>query len=165
MVRPRRVAAALATKGLTVARAGPVCSNRVAAVRQFSRFYTRQLGLLDQTLLGSAYSLTEIRILFEIAHAGEITAGGLIRQLDIDAGYLSRLMRGFARRGLVIRQRNPRDARQTIITLSPFGRRVFRRLDQAADHQVMVLLGNLTEADQHRLLTAMETVMAVWPAP
>lgn len=147
-----------------MARAGPERSSRVAVVRQFSRFYTRELGLLDQTLLGSAYSLTEIRILFEIAHAGEITAGGLIRQLDIDAGYLSRLLHGFARRGLVVRQRNPRDARQSIITLSPLGRRIFHRLDRAADHQIMVLLENLTELDQRRLSTAMKTVMAVWPA-
>ena len=106
--------------------AASIESPHVAALRRFSRFYTRQLGLLDERLLGSGFSLTEVRVLYEIVHQPGQTAAGLGRALALDAGYLSRLLRRFVLRGLVKRGAHASDARSSTgnFTCSPFATRM-----------------------------------------
>src|SRR5437870_4356591 len=90
----------------------------VAAVRHFNRFYTRHIGLLRKTYLGSPYSLAELRVLYEIVHAHAPTASEVARALDIDNGYLSRVLRDFKERGLLTRKASARDARQSYLALT-----------------------------------------------
>jgi DNA-binding MarR family transcriptional regulator len=96
--------------------------DRVAAVRRFNRFYTRQIGVLRRTYLDSPYSLGEARVLYEIASGRSPTASEIGRALDLDAGYLSRVLRAFEKRGLIERKTSPSDARQSHLALSPRGR-------------------------------------------
>src|ERR1700674_2379273 len=115
----------------------------VAAIRQFSRFYTTQLGLLDESLLKSAFSLTEARVLYELATKPAQTATGLSRDLGIDPGYLSRLLKGFEQRGLITRSVSPGDARQALVQLTEAGRTAFAPLDQASRDQVLAMVAHL----------------------
>ena len=103
---------------------------RVRAVREFNRVYTNMIGLLRGGYLGSPYSLTEARVLFELAHGGETEVSTLRRSVDIDAGYLSRILARFEADGLVTRRRSDTDARRRVITLTSAGQHAFRGLDQ-----------------------------------
>jgi len=134
---------------------------RVADVRRFNRLYTHQIGLLQQGYLRSPFSLTEVRVLYELAHRPTTTAGELGRALDLDAGYLSRMLRGFTRRGLIDRQPSMRDGRQSLLRLTPHGRDVFTPLDAGAREQIGQLLCGLAEADQERLVESMRTIAAL----
>jgi len=87
-------------------------SQRIATVRRFNRFYTRQIGVLRKNYLDSPYSLGEMRVLYELAHGGARTASDIGRALDLDAGYLSRVLRNFEKRGFISRKTSPDDARQ-----------------------------------------------------
>ncbi|HEY2242980.1 MAG TPA: MarR family transcriptional regulator, partial [Xanthobacteraceae bacterium] len=98
---------------------------RIAAVRRFNRYYTRQIGVLRKTFLDSPYSLGEARVLYEIASCRAPTASDIARRLDLDAGYLSRVLRKFERRGLIRRRTSPSDGRQSHLTLTPRGRKSF----------------------------------------
>src|SRR5947209_11629870 len=102
----------------------------VAAVRRFTRFYTRQIGVLQERLLASPFSLTESRVLYELAHRDGLTASALAQDLGLDPGYLSRILRAFAERGLVERRPCEDDARQHRLTLTAGGRRAFALLDR-----------------------------------
>jgi len=101
---------------------------RIAAVRRFSRFYTRQLGLLRESLVATRFSLTEARVLYELAHREQVTASALAAELDLDHGYLSRILRRFGEAGLVAKKRAPDDARQSHITITAKGRKAFAPL-------------------------------------
>src|SRR6202142_4728159 len=103
---------------------------RIAAVRGFNRFYTRQIGVLRKTFLDSPYSLAEARVLYEIASGRSSTATEIGRTLDLDAGYLSRVLRNFEKRGLIRRQVSTRDTRQSHVALSALGRKTFAPLDR-----------------------------------
>ena len=98
--------------------------DQVAAVRRFNRFYTRQIGVLRKTYLDSPYSLGEMRVLYEVAH-GAATARDIGRALDLDAGYLSRTLRNFEKRGFVSRKTSKADARASELTLTARGRKAF----------------------------------------
>lgn len=139
----------------------------VAAVRRFNRFYTRQLGLLDEGLLKSGFSLTEARVLFELATQRGPTATDLCCDLGIDPGYLSRLLKKFEDRNLISRWTAPEDARQSRLRLTEAGRLAFRPLDRASREQVMALLGHLPAADITRLVRAMQAIETLIgePAP
>ncbi len=130
----------------------------VAAVRQFNRFYTRQMGVLRKTFLGSPYSLAEARVLYEIANGHSPTASEIGRTLDLDAGYLSRTLRNFEKRGLIERKISARDARQSHLALSPRGRKAFAPLERRSQHDATAMLGRLAHDDQARLIAAMETI-------
>jgi DNA-binding MarR family transcriptional regulator/GNAT superfamily N-acetyltransferase len=130
----------------------------IAAIRQFSRFYTTQLGLLDEGLLKSDFSLTEARVLYELAHQPAQTATGLIRDLDIDAGYLSRILKTFEQRGLITRSIAPDDARQALLHLTEAGRAAFAPLDQASRSQVQAMIDHLPPSASAQLVGAMQTV-------
>ncbi|MGH3738626.1 MAG: bifunctional helix-turn-helix transcriptional regulator/GNAT family N-acetyltransferase [Micromonosporaceae bacterium] len=131
---------------------------RVAAVRGFNRFYTRVIGTLAEGLLDSPYTLTEVRVLFELAQRDRTPVAELRRALDLDAGYLSRILGRFTSDGLVVRQRADHDARQQTLTLTPAGREVYTDLDARSAAQVRELIGGLTDAGQRRLVDAMGTV-------
>ena len=103
---------------------------RIATVRGFNRFYTRQIGVLRKTFLDSPYSLGEARVLYEIASRDSPTASEVGRALDLDAGYLSRVLRNFEKRGLIRRTASPSDARQSHLTLTPRGRKDFAPLER-----------------------------------
>jgi DNA-binding MarR family transcriptional regulator/ribosomal protein S18 acetylase RimI-like enzyme len=151
---------------------GHALGERVAAVRRFNRFYTRQIGVLDEGHLQSPYSLGEVRVLYELAHRADAPRGAepttteLARELGLDAGYLSRMLRGFERRGLVERTPSTRDGRQSHLRLTAAGEAAFAELDARARDDVAALLDALPDAAQQRLLGAMHTVEAVLaPAP
>ena len=131
---------------------------RVAAVRRFNRFYTRQIGVLRKTFLGSPYSLTEARVLYEIANDHATTASEIGRKLDLDAGYLSRTLRAFEKRGLIVRKRSARDTRQSHLALSLRGRRAFAPLEERSQHDAKAMLGKLAVANRARLIGAMHTI-------
>jgi DNA-binding MarR family transcriptional regulator len=130
----------------------------VAAVRRFSRFYTRQLGLLEEGLLRSAFSLTEGRVLYELATRPQLTASELGRDLGIDPGYLSRILKDFEKRGFVTRSASPDDGRLALLQLTGSGRAAFEPLDSASRQQVFAMIGRLMPAEAARLVQAMHTV-------
>src|SRR5260370_15896646 len=116
---------------------------RIAGVRQFNRFYTRQIGLLRDGLLDTPFSLTEGRVLYESAKRGTTTAVELATDLEIDPGYLSRVLRGFMASGTVNRERSPMDRRQGILTLTDHGRDTFTVLDRRSQNEIGALLDGL----------------------
>jgi DNA-binding MarR family transcriptional regulator/GNAT superfamily N-acetyltransferase len=130
----------------------------VHTVRRFNRFYTRQIGLLDEGLLKSEFPLTEVRLLYELAHRDGLTAADLCHELDLDAGYLSRILKKFEARGLVSRETSKADARQAVLSLTEAGRAAFEPLNRASQHQVAVLLERLTDSETLDLLQAMRTI-------
>ncbi|WP_137929733.1 bifunctional helix-turn-helix transcriptional regulator/GNAT family N-acetyltransferase [Mesorhizobium comanense] len=133
----------------------------IDAVRAFNRFYTRQIGLLDEGLLKSPFSLTEARVLYELAHRDGLTATDLGRDLGLDAGYVSRLLKKFERRHLISRSTLASDARQSSIALTKAGREAFAPLNKDSHNQVAALLGRLPASEQHRLVKSMRTVQGL----
>jgi len=131
---------------------------RIAAVRGFNRFYTRQIGALRKTFLDSPYSLGEARVLYEIASGRSSTATEIGRALDLDAGYLSRVLRNFERRGLIRRKVSARDARQSHLTLTARGHAAYAPLERRSQHDTGAMLGTLAPAEQTRLIAAMNTI-------
>ncbi len=127
-------------------------------IRGFNRLYTRQLGLLDQGLLGSEFTLTEARVLYELANHGETTATEIARELGIDLGYLSRLIKKFNRRRFIKRTRSRTDARQSRLQLTGKGRMAFDPLDRAARSQIAALIGPMTREQRCELLAAMQSI-------
>jgi DNA-binding MarR family transcriptional regulator/N-acetylglutamate synthase-like GNAT family acetyltransferase len=134
---------------------------RIAAVRRFNRFYTRQIGVLRKGYLDSPYSLGEMRVLYEIAHGEAPTASDIGRALDLDAGYLSRVLRNFEKRGLISRKTSRQDARQSHLALTPHGRQTFAPIERRSQHDVAAMLGKLAPAQQARLVAAMESIEAL----
>ena len=142
--------------------------DRIEAVRRFNRFYTHRIGVLNEGLLDSPFSLTEGRILFELAHVeneGGLTATDLGRLLDLDGGYLSRLLRDLKERDLVRATRSAVDARQSLLQLSPAGRKAFKPLERRSQAQVGAMLDQLGEAQQTELLQAFRRVQGLLESP
>jgi DNA-binding MarR family transcriptional regulator/GNAT superfamily N-acetyltransferase len=138
----------------------------VAAVRAFNRFYTNVIGLLRGKYLDTPYSLTEARLLFELAQreASEVT--DLRRVVDIDAGYLSRILRRFEDDALITRQRSPADGRRQVIALADAGRAALADLDAGSARQTREMLAHVREDDQRRLLEGMRVITDVLsPSP
>jgi len=135
-----------------------VPGSRVAAVRRFNRFYTREIGVLQHGLLESPFSLAEARVLFELAHRSQPTATQLGADLGLDAGYLSRILRGFERDGLVRKARSTDDGRERYLALTHAGRRAFARLDSRSAEAVRALLAKCPARQQQRVVAAMATI-------
>jgi DNA-binding MarR family transcriptional regulator len=131
---------------------------RIAAVRAFNRYYTRKLGVLQEGLLESAFSLAEVRVLYELAHRERPTATDLGRDLALDAGYLSRILGNLARRGLIAKRSSRLDGRQQLLSLTKKGRAAFAVLDRRARDEVAALLDPLSRVAQRRLVEAMRTI-------
>jgi DNA-binding MarR family transcriptional regulator/GNAT superfamily N-acetyltransferase len=142
-----------------------IVPSQVAAVREFNRFYTARLGLLRKRHLDGAFSLTEARMLYEIgAHPG-ITASILRATLDLDAGYISRLLTVLTRRRLVRQRASKTDGRERLLTLSPTGERAVARLNELSDLQIQELLGNLTVDQRGTLVIALTKAHQILEAP
>src|SRR5437660_2113589 len=136
----------------------PDLEHRIAAVRRFSRFYTRQLGLLQECLVHTLFSVSEARVLYELAHREKVTASELAADLDLDHGYLSRILRRFGDDGLLKKARAPNDARQSVISITAKGRKAFAPLNKGSHDQVAAILEKLSSADQARIVGGMNTV-------
>ncbi|HMB90629.1 MAG TPA: helix-turn-helix domain-containing GNAT family N-acetyltransferase [Rhodothermales bacterium] len=136
-------------------------TNSTLAVRHFNRFYTRQIGILDDHILQSPFSLTEARVLFELAAREQASPSDLVAELHIDAGYLSRILSRFRESKLVQAAPSPTDGRRRVLSLTASGREVFAELDAASNEEVQEVLDGLAPRDQTRLIGAMETVEQV----
>jgi DNA-binding MarR family transcriptional regulator/GNAT superfamily N-acetyltransferase len=148
--------------------AGSEIARRIDTVRRFNRFYTRRIGVLREDLLGSPYSLAEARLIYELAHRDRPTAAELGRDLALDAGYLSRLLRGLERSGVLTRTRSASDSRRNHLALTGKGRRAFAALNARSNSEVAALLEHLPDPAQWGLVSALETVekvLGVRPAP
>ena len=132
--------------------------DRISAVRSFNRFYTRQLGVLGQRLLESPFSLSEARVLYELAHRDGAAAKEIGTELDLDPGYLSRIVQKLADDGLISRKPLPEDRRQYQLNLTAKGRQAFARLDRSSHEEVAKTLHRMSEADQRRLTAAMTAI-------
>jgi DNA-binding MarR family transcriptional regulator/N-acetylglutamate synthase-like GNAT family acetyltransferase len=131
---------------------------RAEAVRHFNRFYTKHIGELHEHLHTSEFSLTEVRVLRELALGRVQTAAGLARGLGLDSGYLSRLLTGFERRKLINRRPSAVDARQSMLTLTDTGRAAYQPLDAAAIGEVSTMLAKLADNSQEQLIAAMKLI-------
>ena len=131
---------------------------RVDAIRAFNRFYTQKIGVLQEGLLASPFSLTEARVLYELAQHEQATASGLCRDLGLDAGYLSRILRRFDKEGLVAREPSATDGRQSHLSLTEAGRAAFGGLNRRSREEVAALLQPLGPSRQARLVAAMGAI-------
>lgn len=132
-------------------------ASRVEAVRHFNRFYTRQIGLLQEGLLHSPFSLTEVRVLYELSHRENPTATEVGRELGLDAGYLSRMLRSFEKGGLLRRKSSQADARSQLLELTPKGRTEFAALNVRAQREIRAMLRTLSLKEQRQLVESMAT--------
>jgi len=130
----------------------------IRTVRQFNRFYTRRIGLLEDRKLYAPFSLAECRILYELARREQVTASDLVRDLGLDPGYLSRMLRSFAKRGLIAKQTARRDARQSLLKLTHAGREVLASLEEISSRQVGDMLERLSSSERRCLTAAMATI-------
>lgn len=140
--------------------ADSVPASAVKAVRRFNRFFTRRVGVLDP-YLGSELSLTDVRVLYELAHRDKLVASELARELGLDGGYLSRILRRFESTGWIHRSTSTRDARQSELTLTPAGREAFEPLQQRSREEAAALLAPLPPARRQELVEAMERIEAL----
>lgn len=138
---------------------------QIAAIRSFNRRYTRWLGLLDEHHLASGYTLTEMRVLYELAHRRDASAAELARDLGLDAGYLSRILKAFDARGLLVKTSSAGDARQRRLSLSAAGRAAFAPLNRAAAAQLARQLKALNPREMDELTAAMQRIEALLSDP
>ncbi|HKC62178.1 MAG TPA: helix-turn-helix domain-containing GNAT family N-acetyltransferase [Pyrinomonadaceae bacterium] len=143
---------------MTANKAESDSAHRIGAVRHFNRFYTQHIGVLREGLLRSPHSLTEVRVLYEISRREEPSAAELSKDLGIDAGYLSRILRGFVRKGLVEKRPSKSDGRRTLLRLTKKGQKEFAMLNARQDNEVGAMLNGLPQEDQNRLIESMRTI-------
>lgn len=139
----------------------------VAALRRFNRLYTQRIGVLKPGLHDSRFSLTEARLLYELANRDGLSAGQLCQELGLDAGYVSRMLRGFERDGLLKRRADASDKRRSLLALTAAGRKAYAPLDAASRSEIGALLKPLDEAGRKRLMQAvrgMENLLQLDPA-
>ncbi|AYF49126.1 bifunctional helix-turn-helix transcriptional regulator/GNAT family N-acetyltransferase [Pseudomonas fluorescens] len=139
----------------------PQLVERAGIVRGFNRFYTHQIGVLQEHLLQSDFSLTEIRVMYELSSRGDLTSADLCQMLSLDAGYLSRLTSGLEKNRLIQKVRSPTDARAVLLHLSDLGRAVLAPLEQQTQNEVIALLDALPDAQQRQLTGAMQRIQAL----
>jgi DNA-binding MarR family transcriptional regulator/GNAT superfamily N-acetyltransferase len=135
-----------------------VASDFVDTVRRFNRFYTRQIGVLREGFLKSPYSLAQVRVLYEIAHRDKSTATELGKELGLDAGYLSRILRGFQKRRLLEKQPSEADGRQALLWLTKKGQEAFATLNARQSDEIRAMVRHLSAPEQGRLIEAMHTI-------
>ncbi len=133
---------------------------RVDAVRRFTRFYTLYAGVLHRRLLDSPYSLTEARVIYELAHHETATAAELASELNLDSGYLSRILKGFEKRGLIARRPSENDGRASLLSLTEAGEAAFAELNARSRAETAAKLERLSEAEQGEVVAAMERIQA-----
>ena len=133
----------------------------IQKIRAFNRFYTDMIGLLDQHILNSRFSLPEVRVLYEINALKTGTATQIMERMSIDAGYLSRLLKGFERSKIIRRRKTASDARASEISLTSKGQKLFDQLDKASEDQILDLLAHLPAARQEELSEWMERIKII----
>jgi DNA-binding MarR family transcriptional regulator len=143
---------------LTTTRAGGAADAHVAAVRRFNRFYTERIGALGEHDMDTPFTLTEARVLHELASRERPSASELGRQLRLDAGYLSRILRSFERKRMLERARSAHDARRSELRLTPHGREAFAALNARTQADIAALLDRLPARDRLQIVRAMETI-------
>ena len=136
----------------------PDLDHEISAVRAFNRFYTRKLGVLDQQLLKTPFSLSEARVLYELAHRQDPAAKEIGIELGLDPGYLSRIVQKFDEDGLITRKPLASDRRQTRLGLTAKGRQAFARLERSSHDEVAAMLGKLDAAERSIVVNAMATI-------
>lgn len=133
--------------------------NDIAGLRSFNRFYTSIIGLLDKQYLNSEFSLTEVRIMYELYHCQqEMTATSLIDLLGLDKGYLSRMLHAFEKKKLIEKKQSAADKRAFYLYLSQTGKDVFTKLSDVSQQQAANLLSSLTEKESAALIGHMEAI-------
>ncbi len=137
---------------------GTELERRIEAVRRFNRFYTQKIGVLSRGYLNTRFTLTEARVLYELAHREPTTAAQLGRELGLDPGYLSRILRGFREHGLIERRRSEADGREHLVSLTGAGREAFARLNAASRGDIEAMLTRLSPEEQDRLVRAMGAI-------
>ncbi|MBR0814424.1 MarR family transcriptional regulator [Bradyrhizobium diazoefficiens] len=135
--------------------------DQIAAVRAFNRFYTRKLGVLDQHLGNSPFSLSEARVLYELAHRDGLAAKEIGNELGLDPGYLSRIVQSFDEKRLITRKPLPADRRQYQLSLTAKGRQTYAKLNVNSQNEVAAMLAQLSASDGKRLTQAMATIETV----
>ncbi len=131
------------------------------AIRRFNRFYTREIGVLDGNLLQSGFSLAEARIIYELAQQPEISATDIGEKLNLDRGYLSRMLQAFQRKRLISRKTDAADRRRSHLSLTEKGRATFRQLDRRSSEAAKGMIADLPPGAVNTLLAAMETIQGV----
>jgi DNA-binding MarR family transcriptional regulator/N-acetylglutamate synthase-like GNAT family acetyltransferase len=139
--------------------------DQISAVRAFNRFYTRKLGVLDQQLLKSPFSLSEARVLYELANGGNLAAKEIGIELGLDPGYLSRIIQNFDENGLITRKPLSSDRRQYQLGLTAKGRQAFAKVDRSSHDDVAAMLATLPRGDSERLVGAMAVIERLLGAP
>jgi DNA-binding MarR family transcriptional regulator/GNAT superfamily N-acetyltransferase len=140
-------------------------ASQIKAVRRFNRFYTRQIGVLQDSVYKSPFSLVEVRVLYELAHRDALTAVRLCRELGLDPGYLSRILRGFEKQGLISRKASSSDARQSLLALTSKGKKTFAPLDDRSSEEVGKMLGALAASARTKLVKAIGTIETLLEPP
>jgi DNA-binding MarR family transcriptional regulator/RimJ/RimL family protein N-acetyltransferase len=135
-----------------------ILPEHIRDMRHFNRFFTRKIGVLREGLLHTPYSLTEARIIFELANRSNLTASDLCNELGLDAGYLSRILNNLEQQNLIERTRSDEDGRQRLISLTTEGQNAFAVLDSRSNDEVSEMLSELGESDRVRLIDAMHTI-------
>jgi DNA-binding MarR family transcriptional regulator/N-acetylglutamate synthase-like GNAT family acetyltransferase len=139
---------------------GNSASGPIQAVRAFNRFYTRQIGVLQEHIYQSQFSLTEVRVLYELAHRENLTAGQLCQDLGLDRGYLSRILQGYEKQGWITSKASPEDRRKFLLSLTAKGKKVFAPLDHRSNEQVAEMLTKLSPSQHGKMLRAMREIEA-----
>lgn len=137
----------------------------ISNIRKFNRYYTKQLGLLQQHFLDTDYSLTDIRVLYEIDFNGQTTATGIREALQIDAGYLSRILRSFEKKGLIIKHPLPEDGRSYYLQLTARGKKLMGSLNELSNEQIREMLKDLAPAQQEKIAHSMSMLRNLLKAP
>ena len=135
----------------------PKVDAQVAAIRAFNRFYTRKIGVVDG-MASRPFALAEARVLYELAHRNQPTATDIRKELGLDAGYVSRILREFERRKLIRREQSQADERQKFLSLTVKGQRAFTPLDERSDRDVAAMLDGLSPAERKQLVDAVQAV-------
>ena len=135
-------------------------AKKVSAIRAFNRFYTRKIGVLDG-MVSSPFSLAEARVLYELAHRRQPTATDIRKELGLDAGYMSRILRDFERRKLVRRDQSKIDERQRFLSLTAKGRRAFVPLDERSNRNIAAMLSELSPTERKHLVDAVQTIRSL----
>ena len=133
----------------------------VHAIRRFNRFYTRQIGVLQEHLLESQFSLTEVRVLYELAHRSSVSAVELCRDLGLDRGYLSRMLQNFESQGLLKTTPSDEDRRRVFLALTAKGRRILAPLERRSSHEISAMLNRIPSTRQNTLVSAMRQIESI----
>jgi DNA-binding MarR family transcriptional regulator len=123
----------------------------IASLREFNRFYTTILGVVNNHILDSEYSLTEARVIYELASSGKLTAREIKEKLLLDEGYMSRIIARFLKNGVIFKDQSNNDKRAFLLRLTAKGKEVFNMINDQSDRQIENLIQHLSKTEQEKL--------------